>query len=349
MDCGVMKVSVVIPTFNDERTIAGAIESALAQRFDGRFEVVVVDDGSTDGTHAVLKRFGARIRRIDQPNSGVAAARNAGIAAAAGEFIALLDGDDSWREDKLAKTVPVLEQDSACVAVFSDAVQVDGAGEVVVPGFVDPRCAHAPTLDEMLSCVWPILPSAIVVRRAALMEIGGFSDQFSHDYGGEDVYAFLLLRERDAFRYVPETLVRYRLCAFDESLAKRAHARDRKDPADDRADPKRLFDGYLIFARLIRDRYGARGRVLTEQSTKMAGRELVGMGLMAIHHGDRALARRCYLASLEHNPLDLRTYVRLGWTMLPAGIADSLTTMLTPRLRRSLAGPPFHILRDRAQ
>ena len=114
-----MKVSVVIPTYNDETTIAGTLESVFAQRFDGAFEVIVVNDGSTDGTRAVLEKFGERIRVIDQENAGAAAARNVGIAAASGEYIALLDADDTWTEAMLEKTVPVLDKNPACVAVFS--------------------------------------------------------------------------------------------------------------------------------------------------------------------------------------------------------------------------------------
>ena len=94
----------------------------FAQRFDGGFEVIVVNDGSIDGTRAVLEKFGDRIRVIEQENRGVSAARNAGIMAAAGEYIALLDGDDTWTEDKLEKTVPVLEGNLKCVAVFTDGI-----------------------------------------------------------------------------------------------------------------------------------------------------------------------------------------------------------------------------------
>src|ERR1700691_6403502 len=79
-----MKVSVVIPTYNNECTIAATVESALAQRFDTGSEVIVVNDGSTDDTPAVLKQFGDRIHLIEQENRGASAARNAGIAAAAG-------------------------------------------------------------------------------------------------------------------------------------------------------------------------------------------------------------------------------------------------------------------------
>jgi glycosyltransferase involved in cell wall biosynthesis len=344
-----MKVSVVIPTYNNELTIAGAIDSALAQRFDGQFEIVVVNDGSTDGTPTLLERYGDRIRRIDRHNAGVTAARNAGIAAATGEFIALIDGDDTWREDKLAKTVPVLEQDAGCVAVFSDAVQIDSAGEVVVSNFVDPESAYAPTLDEMLAHAWPILPSSMVIRRATLLETGGFAEQFGPRGGGpEDVYAFLLLRERGEFRFVPERLVRYRLSTLGENFAKRIQKSDRSGSQSVAVgDLERSFDGNLIFARLIRDRYGARGRALTEQSIKAVGLGLVTLGLIAIHDGERVLARRCYLASLRYRPLDAKTYIRLAWAALPIGVADSLWAMLTPRLRRSLSGPPLQILSDR--
>jgi glycosyltransferase involved in cell wall biosynthesis len=184
-----MKVSVVIPTFNDEGTIGATVESALSQKFDGGFEVVVVNDGSTDGTRAELAKFGDRIRVIDQQNRGVSVARNAGIKAAAGEYIALLDGDDEWTEDKLAKTVPVLDENPACVAVSSNAIGVDGAGSIVGHP-VTPEFQHSPTLDEMLEKLWAYLPSTVVVRRATLLAIGGFSEDFKPEhYACEDTRA----------------------------------------------------------------------------------------------------------------------------------------------------------------
>ena len=92
------------------------------------------------------------------------------------DFVALLDGDDVWTVDRLAKTVPVIEHDADCVAVFADAVQVDAAGAVVIANFVEPQHAHTPTLDEMLGCAWSILPSTVVVRRSTLLEVGGFPE-----------------------------------------------------------------------------------------------------------------------------------------------------------------------------
>ena len=142
--------------------------------------MIVVNDGSTDGTRAVLEKFGERIRVIDQENAGAAAARNAGIAAASGEYIALLDADDTWTEAMLEKTVPVLDKNPACVAVFSDGLEADGAGRIFKANYVDRGRDHSPTLDEMLGGEpWPILVGSIVIRRETLIEIGGFPAEFN--------------------------------------------------------------------------------------------------------------------------------------------------------------------------
>jgi glycosyltransferase involved in cell wall biosynthesis len=345
-----MKVSVVIPTYNDEGTIAATVESALAQKFEGGFEVIVVNDGSTDGTRGILAKFGDRIRVIDQKNSGLSAARNAGIAAAAGEYIALLDGDDTWSEDKLQKTAPVLDKNPACVAVFSDVMQVDGAGKEY-GNWVSPEFQHSPTLDEMLTRPWPNLPSATVIRRETILAIGGFSEEFGRrGYGGEDTFASLLVRERGEIHFVPDKLVRYRLSDFNENLAKRIRSRGINQSGIDEIDePERLIDGLLIFARLVRGHFGARGRKIAEWAIDKLANELVAVGMMAMHEGNRGFARRCYRASLRYRPLTLKTYFRLGWAMLPAKVAQRLSPMLSPRLRRSLSGPPFHGLPQHPQ
>jgi glycosyltransferase involved in cell wall biosynthesis len=348
MNCAI-KVSVIIPVFNGAATIAATLESVFAQRFDGRVEVIVVNDGSTDETRAVLQRFCGRIAVIDQNNRGVAAARNAGIRAAAGEYVAPLDADDTWTDQVLAKTVPLLDENPSCAAVFGDAMLVDGAGEMIAPHYVDPGCDHSPTLDEMLARPWPILNGAIVFRREALLETGGFPEEFTaSDYGGEDAFAFLLIRERGEIVFVPETLLRYRRTDFVGRITKRAGMRplDLKSRREI-SDPERFFAGHRVLARLLYARYGARGRKLAHDSIDRTARELVSLGMVAMHQGDRDFARRCYLCSIRYRPAELKTYFRLAWAALPATVARSLSPMLSPRILRGLAGPPW--LEERAQ
>ncbi|PYN27310.1 MAG: hypothetical protein DMD99_02875 [Candidatus Rokuibacteriota bacterium] len=104
-----VSVSVVIATFNHARLLTEAIESALRQTLDP-VDVVVVDDGSTDDTPAVLAGYGTRVRVLRQPNRGLAAARNAGLAATRATYVAFLDADDVFAPTKLAEQVAVLER-----------------------------------------------------------------------------------------------------------------------------------------------------------------------------------------------------------------------------------------------
>ena len=95
-------ISCIIPVFNGERYLREAIDSILAQTHRP-LEIIIVDDGSTDGTRAVVANYGDQVRYVWQPNSGPATARNLGLSRAAGEFVAFLDADDLWHAEKLAR------------------------------------------------------------------------------------------------------------------------------------------------------------------------------------------------------------------------------------------------------
>src|SRR6267154_1483950 len=120
------RVSVVIPVYNGERYLADAIQSVLDQTYQ-KFEVIVVDDGSTDGSARVAKRFGGAIRYVHQSNGGVSKARNTGITLAQGTYLAFLDQDDLWLPDKLAVQVAYLDSHPEVGVVYCQC-EVKGDG-----------------------------------------------------------------------------------------------------------------------------------------------------------------------------------------------------------------------------
>ena len=112
-------ISVVIPVFNGERYLAEAVSSVLGQSPARRLEVLVVDDGSTDGSAAVARSFPSPVRLIEAEHGGLGATRNRGVAAAQGAFLAFLDADDVWMPEKLALQIEHLEAHPLVDMVFA--------------------------------------------------------------------------------------------------------------------------------------------------------------------------------------------------------------------------------------
>ena len=172
-------VSVIIPTYNSDRYIAAAIRSVLAQTYP-HWEILVIDDGSQDETQQILQpmveQYGDRLHYIYQANQGVSAARNRGIEAATGEFVAFLDADDIFLADKLAAQIAVFAAQPHLGMVHSGWRRVDAAGNPLLD--VEPW-QEIPTLDLESWLRWkPVLPSAMMFRRQWLVEAGGFDSRF---------------------------------------------------------------------------------------------------------------------------------------------------------------------------
>src|SRR5262249_3984793 len=124
-------ISCIVPVFNGECYLRETLESILAQTYQP-LELIVVDDGSTDGTAAVAAGYGARIRYLWQAHAGALAARNRGLSAAQGEFIAFLDADDLWHHNKLARQIARLRERPAidlCFTAFQNFWMPELAGE----------------------------------------------------------------------------------------------------------------------------------------------------------------------------------------------------------------------------
>jgi len=177
-----VKVSVVIPTYNRAGFVTRAIDSALAQTYRD-FEIVVVDDGSTDDTERILRAYGDRIRYLRQENAGVSRARNAGIAAARGEWIAFLDSDDEWLSEKLAVQVNCIERHRSLVAHATNALMNVSGGETAdlftvrqCTQYTEDCVVDRPLADVMIT---QFFTPTIMARRDALERIGGFDESLS--------------------------------------------------------------------------------------------------------------------------------------------------------------------------
>jgi GT2 family glycosyltransferase len=180
------QVSVIIPTYNCARYLPEAIDSVLAQTYRD-FEIIVVDDGSTDDTPDVLARYGEAILVIRQPNQGRGAARNAGILAARGQYIAFLDADDLWLPEKLEKQVALLRARAGAGWVYSDHALLDangGRGEGFLRLYgIRPAPDGGRMLPALLkACV--AQTGTVVVRAECFRKVGLFDVSFrrSQDY-----------------------------------------------------------------------------------------------------------------------------------------------------------------------
>jgi glycosyltransferase involved in cell wall biosynthesis len=326
--------------FNGEATIAAAIDSVLVQEFRGDVEVIVVDDGSTDATSSVLDAYRGRATVLDRVNGGPASARNAGVRASRGEYVAFLDADDIWMPDKLEKTVAALDNDSGAAMVFTNASMIGANGEMLGATYIPKDENRAPAMADLLSGLWNILPSTTVMKRATFDKIGGFREEFATGHPQwEDSYFMIVAREQGRFVYLDEPTVLYRVAASVAEDLKRRHVwkNDSENPETMRVD--RYVRNSELMSRLVRERYGERAlRLLAAIRRKTAGL-LVSVGLTAMLDYDRLFARRCYRLALHYDPINAKTYVRIAWTFLPVRVARTISAALPPRIQRAVSGP----------
>lgn len=201
-------VSVILPVRNRERTLARAVRSVLEQGL-GDLELIVVDDGSTDGTPALLQQLAEdpRVKLLAGTGSGAAKARNLGLAAARGRLLAFQDSDDEWRPQKLERAVAALEGTGPDTAVFySNMTQVLPDGRQV--DFPAPEVTAGNLIDEstMDYQVRGIGIQSAVIKRECVETAGGFDEALPR-FIDLELFARLALRYR--FVRSPEALVDY--------------------------------------------------------------------------------------------------------------------------------------------
>lgn len=210
--------SVVIPVYDKEPYLVQTIDSVLDQTLPVD-EIVVIDDGSSDRSAEIAASYGSRVHLIRQQNSGESIARNRGIEASTGEWIALLDGDDVWEPHKLERQFEALSAaDYDPVCVYSDVYLFDDSGQRIGE-HVKPEYHAADDWRVQMLCDWSINPSTTLIRRSALDGLR-FPPEVRHS---EDMIFFLELRARGRFLKLPEKLVGYRRNEANQTASTRHH------------------------------------------------------------------------------------------------------------------------------
>jgi glycosyltransferase involved in cell wall biosynthesis len=269
-------VSIVIPAYNAAATIGEAIESALAQDFRDR-EIIVVNDGSTDSTGEVLRKYGDRIRVIEQTNHGQSRARNVAIAAAQGEYLAFLDSDDYWLPGRVASTLDALKPDIAAGLALCDFRIIDRATGKVL-GEMHP--GRAPRKDDIFDTWPPMTPTAVTMRTDLARECGGFPEGIGW---AEDILLWLAAIQRRPFVYVPHALAVYRGSA---SLIERRYSPKQRKP----------------FEREVTALYGRNGRKLVNIARDQYGSLLLASSLTDLKNGHELRGLKDLAALLIYRP-----------------------------------------------
>ena len=295
-----MRVSLIIATFNHARFLGAAIDSALAQTLSA-VDVIVVDDGSTDDTPAVLARYAGRVRVLRQPNRGLAAARNAGLAAARGTYVAFLDADDVMAPTKLAAQLEMLERSPTIGWTYCDvlietvatrttvtASERFGYGARALDGWLFPELIHGNFIPAI----------APMIRRTALDAAGGFDERLT---ALEDWDMWLRLSLIAEARYTPAVLVTYRIRPGGMS--------------EDRARMDR--NRFCVLDKINRT------RPVALESLGDAGRRIIAdthnwLGKEAYASGDWSEARRRFAASVLTVPWQREAPWLLGKSLVRA-------------------------------
>ncbi|MBN1875878.1 MAG: glycosyltransferase [Anaerolineae bacterium] len=202
----VPRVSVITPTYNRATYLQAALASILAQSL-APWEIIIIDDGSTDNTIQIIRDAPGPIRLFQQAHQGVVAARNLGLEKSSGDLIAWLDSDDLWEPDFLATVVPLLAKDGMLDGVYTGFTMIDAGGAKLRTSV---RVEPPDQLYEMLTQGCFILTSSFVARKRCYDDVGGFDPQFRI---AEDADMFLRLARQFRIVGVPQPLVRYRVHA----------------------------------------------------------------------------------------------------------------------------------------
>ncbi len=303
----ILTVSVVIAAFNAERTIGETLDSIAAQTFRD-FELIVVDDGSTDRTAEIVAQIAIGFPQLiclRQPNRGQPAARNAGIAAARGRYVAFVDADDLWTPEKLKKQVRYLDMHPEAGMVYSDAEVFDAAsGKTLCRVSQKCRLHEGDVLERLfLKC---FIPSPTPMVRRAVFDHAGLFDESRELAIGEDWNMWLRIAAVSRVGVVREPLAKVRMHAA--SMTGTANV-------ETSLKAKRLIVEHAVQRNPERLR-ALKARALVELE--------ISAGMRYLRLGRPSEARALFAAALRQRPASLSSQMGMAATWMPARLAVAL-------------------------
>ena len=300
-------VSVVIPAYNCGAYLAMAVQSALDQDYPLK-EIIVVDDGSTDDTPDVLAQFGERIVVVNQPNSGVAAARNLGMQTARGELIALLDADDLWLPGKLHKQVAYLNAHPELGAVYCAWREwpPDAQGKFTVPHIscddierIGIEESDSGWLYNKLLLDSIIHTTTLLMRREIMEQAGKFDHALRR---GQDYDYWFRMSRLAPIHKLSAVLSLYRI--HPESITHKPH---------------RVNYPCMVLQKAL-DLWGRRGPEGMETPQAVVdgvlSRRWFDFGYMHLRQGDPKLAYEAFVRSIRFRPTRAKAWINAARSLV---------------------------------
>jgi glycosyltransferase involved in cell wall biosynthesis len=297
--------SVVIPTYNRAQKVMRAVESVLAQTVTD-YDVWVIDDGSTDATAGALVPYLGRIHYVAQANQGVAAARNRGIGASAGKYVAILDSDDRWLPPKLATISRVIQDYPEAGLFYSQWDVVNEAGERL---WVDRSRQVAGSAYQALLKGDFLAASSVVMRRECLESVGGFDSTMEPC---EDWDLWLRISRKYEIRLVPEVLV-----AFE-------HTPQNKETSN-------IHKWLSAHDRVIEKAFAADPALSASNRREIEANLAYVKGRVCLQAGAEREARRYFKQAISIRPLLLKAQLYYGVLS-----SATLRRLLPPAIRKRL-------------
>lgn len=296
-------VSVVIPTYNCAKFIAGTLDSVLNQTFRD-IEIIVVNDGSTDDTEKVLQKYMGKIRYYFKENQGVSAARNFGIVDSQGKYIAFLDADDLWMPNKLAWQVNALENNSKYDIAYSNYCFINESGNFLCEGVKRKKICSGKLFEKIITRKVVAHPITWLVRRKCFDEIGLFDTK---------------LKRSEDHEMISRLSNKFMLFGIKEPLAQlrqRANSLGRCNAADREIYRFRGI-GKIIFN-------NRSNPFIKKNKNKIKADYLLLSAQAYLKEGNLKTARKRIFAAIKRNPAHIKSYFYLLSTLLSSKIFLSL-------------------------